>query len=178
MTNENTLYATLRLLQEQLYDKCGLELANLTLHPEGAAYGACRFELAGQKVEHRISKITPTKTGQFVTIWKRGMKGATEPFDLSDDMDLIAITARKGDQLGQFLFPKAVLAEKGIVSQDGKYGKRGIRVYPPWDIATSRQAEKTRNWQAGYFVAIKNDDTTDIGLAKRVLTEHHKQFEL
>lgn len=169
MTNENTLHFTLKLLKEQVYDKCGLELANLTLHPESAAYGACRFELAGQKIEYRISKITPTKTGQFVTIWKRNKKGTTEPFDLSDDMDLIAITARKDDQLGQFLFPKSVLAEKGIVSQNGKSGKRGIRVYPSWDIAISKQAEKTQKWQTGYFIAIKNDGTTDIDLVKKII---------
>ncbi|MFQ6421766.1 MULTISPECIES: MepB family protein [unclassified Bacillus (in: firmicutes)] len=33
-------------------------------------------------------------------------------------------------------------------------GKRAIRVYPPWDKTTSRQAQKTQAWQLEYFLEI------------------------
>ena len=33
---------------------------------------------------------------------------------------------------------------QGFASQDGKGGKRAMRVYPPWDITDSPQAKKTQ----------------------------------
>ncbi len=146
----------LQIIKKLVYDKLNFEIKNLEIHSEGVEYGACRFEINGLKIEHRVSKITPTKTGQFVTIWKRNKQGITAPFDISDDIDFIIITAKSGDNIGQFVFPKAVLAEKGIISQNGKDGKRGIRVYPPWDKATNKQAEKTQNWQIKYFFTPEN----------------------
>lgn len=169
MTTDTSLYSDIQHVQERLYDKCGFRLTNLHLNSESTAYGACSFELNGYAVEHRISKITPTKTGQFVTIWKRNKNGITEPFDISDHIDFIVITSKSGDKMGQFIFPTAVLADNGIISQNGKMGKRGIRVYPSWDIPTNQQAEKTQSWQHKYFVSIENDNTTDVDLARRLL---------
>ncbi len=61
----------LQIIKELVYDKLDFEIKNLKTHSEGAEYGACSFELNGLKIEHRVAKITPTKVGQFVTIWKR-----------------------------------------------------------------------------------------------------------
>jgi hypothetical protein len=44
------------------------------------------------------------------------------------------------------------LQEKGILSDDNKEGKRGFRVYPPWDIAINKQAKQTQEWQLKYFL--------------------------
>ena len=82
-----------------------------------------------------------------MTIWKRNNHGITIPFDISDDLDFIIIGAKRENDLGQFIFPKSILAEKGIISTDNKEGKRGIRIYPPWDDVTNKQAEKTQIWQ-------------------------------
>lgn len=152
---------SLKIVKELVYDKWGFELTNLKLNSESAEYGACTFELDGQKMVHRVSKITPKKAGQFVTIWKRNSHGVTEPFDSTDDFDYIAITAKSGDNIGQFIFPKAVLADKGIITQNGKGGKRGIRVYPKWDTVTNKQAEKTQNWQTNYFITIGSDHSAE-----------------
>jgi hypothetical protein len=59
---------------------------------------------------------------------------------------------RAENHFGQFVFPKAVLGEKGIVSCNGKEGKRAMRIYPPWDIADNSQAKKTQAWQLQYFI--------------------------
>ncbi len=177
MTTENTLAAInslhndLKVVKELIYDKCGFELTDPKLNSESVEYGACSFVLNGKIIQHRTSKITPTKTGQFVTIWKRNKNGITEPFDISDDLDFIIITARSANNLGQFIFPKSVLADKGIITRNGKEGKRGIRVYPPWDIVTNKQAEKTQSWQIKYFMAIKSDNSTDLNLAKKLFTQ-------
>ena len=122
MTNENTLkllksiHSDLNVVKELVYDKCGFYLSNLKQNIESSEYGACTFELNGKRVQQRISKITPTKTGQFVTIWKRNKDGITEPFDTSDDFDFVIITARNENNFGQFIFPKSVLAYKGIIT--------------------------------------------------------------
>jgi len=171
MATENELCTYLKLAQELVYNNCNVELTNLKLNSESAEYGACSFKLNGHKIEHRISKITPTKTGQFVTIWKRNKNGITEPFDIVDNFDFVVITSKDGDNFGQFLFPKSVLADKGIISQNRKNGKRGIRVYPSWDSTTNKQAEKTQNWQTKYFVEIKKDNTTDIQLVKQIFNK-------
>lgn len=161
-------YSDLKMVKELLYDKCGFVMTHLNLYRESVAYGACSFSLEGYKIEHRISKITPAKTGQFVTIWKRNENGVTEPFDISDDFDFIAVTSKNGAHIGQFIFPKSVLADKAILSQKGKGGKRGLRVYPNWDKVVNKQAEKTQGWQAAYFVSIVHNNSADIDLAKQI----------
>lgn len=166
---ENIHYSDLNVVKELVYDKCGFGLTNLKWNPESVEYGACSFELDGHKIEHRVSKITPKKIGQFVAIWKRNESGVTEPFDVVDDIDFIAITSKRGDTLGQFIFPKAVLADNGIITQNGKEGKRGIRVYPLWDMVTNKQAEKTQRWQTKYFVRIGSGSASDLDLIKKIL---------
>ncbi|MEC0126550.1 MepB family protein [Paenibacillus pabuli] len=49
--------------------------------------------------------------------------------------------------IGHFVFPKHVLLQRDIISDQGKGGKRAIRVYPPWDKPTSKQALNTQQWQ-------------------------------
>ncbi len=76
MKNENTfpknsIHNNLQKVKEMVYDKCGFAMSNLILNPESSDYAACSFELNGKTIQHRVSKITPTKTGQFVAIWKR-----------------------------------------------------------------------------------------------------------
>ena len=115
---------------------------------------------------YRRAKITPTKTGQFVTLWKRTKNGPIQPFDSNDEIDLVVIDTPSANRLGQFVFPKGVLLEKGVLSNDRKEGKRGFRVYPPWDIATSKQAQKTQSWQLKYFLSYSNDEPIDINRAK------------
>jgi len=174
MTTENSLYTDLKVVKELFYDKCGFRLTNLKLNSESVEYEACFFELDGKKIEHRTSKITPTKTGQFVTIWKRNKNGLTQPFDIFDDIDFITITSKKGDNMGQFIFPKSVLCDKGIITCNGKGGKRGIRVYPLWDTVTNTQAEKTQRWQTKYFVTIKNDNSIDLDLTRKLFDKTEK----
>ena len=169
MESINLFHSDLKIVKEKVYDQCKFHFKNPKLNTESSEYGACSFQLNGKKIQHRVSKITPTKNGQFVTIWKRNQDGITEPFDINDKIDFIFITARSGDKLGQFIFPKRVLANKGIITQNGKSGKRGIRIYPPWDKPESKQAEKTQSWQLNYFLTINEDGFTDLGLAKKLL---------
>jgi hypothetical protein len=161
LTPLRSLHSDLLIVKELLYDKCGFDFTIPNVEVESIEYGACTFLLNGNFIKHRVSKITPTKTGQFVTIWKRNISGVTEPFDASDDIDFLIITSRKGNNIGQFIFPKTVLIDKGIVSINNKSGKRGIRVYPPWDKATSKQAQQTQRWQTSYFLEVTGGNSVE-----------------
>ncbi len=170
MENNNLSASELPSIKELVYDTCNFEFSNLIIESESVEYQACSFKLNSFEIIHRFSKITPTKIGQFVTIWKRNSKGITAPFDVSDDFDFIIITSKSGENLGQFVFPKSILLEKGIISNTDTSGKRGIRVYPPWDVPTSKQAEKTQSWQTKYFYSI-NNDAFDIELMKKLFNK-------
>lgn len=160
--NSEVNQSELELFEKQIVNLFDLEIVNLKLNSESKEYGACSFTLNGKSIQFRVSKITPTKTGQFVTIWKRNNEGITEPYDSSDQLDLIIIFSKSGENAGYFLFPTSVLIEKGIISHKNKQGKRGIRVYPPWDIATNKQAQKTQSWQTKYFVSIEKNDGIEL----------------
>jgi len=119
-------------------------------HNEALDYLGCEYIYNDHKYIQRTSKITPKKSGQFVTLWKRDLKGLTIPFQYSDDFEGVVIISMKDRHIGHFLFSKKVLIEKGILTSL-KEGKRGFRVYPDWDRPTSKQALKTQSWQLKYF---------------------------
>jgi hypothetical protein len=159
----------LHFAEKSVYNKSGFELTNLVWNPESTNYGACSFELNNYKIQLRVANITPTKIGQFVAIWKRNNNGITAPFDVADSLDFMIISVRDSEKFGQFIFPKSVLVSKGIVSKNGKGGKRGIRVYAPWDKPLNKTAKQTQDWQTNYFIYIKEEDRVDIELVKRIL---------
>ena len=160
----------LQLAEKLLYSKCGFQLQNLVWNSESANYAACSFELNTYKIQFRVANITPTKIGQFVTIWKRNKEGITAPFDVTDSLDFMIISIRDSENFGQFIFPKSVLVSHGIISQNEKGGKRGIRVYAPWNKPENKQAIKTQDWQANYFIEIKENLLVDVELVKRIFS--------
>ncbi len=160
----------LQLAEKLLYNECGFQLQHLVWNSESANYGACSFELNNKLIQYRVANITPTKIGQFVAIWKRNSEGITAPFDVSDSLDFMIISVRDSENFGQFIFPKSVLVSHGIISQNEKGGKRGIRVYAPWDKPENKQAIKTQAWQVNYFVEIKENSHLDLEFVKKNLS--------
>lgn len=159
----------LKTIEEQLFQPLGLSCSNLEEDLECREYSGFNFTVNESNIKFRISKITPTKTGQFVTIWKRNEKGETAPFDITDNIDFYLITSFKDNLSGIFIFPKHILLEKGILSDGKKTGKRGIRVYPAWDKAENKQAQKTQNWQTQYFLEFSKDRDEILQQAKLLL---------
>jgi hypothetical protein len=161
-------------IQKILFDNCNFEITQTILEAESSEYGACSFTLNNLNIRFRTAKITPTKIGQFVTLWKRINQGPIQPFDSTDPIDLFIVSTREDNHFGLFIFPKSILITKEIVS-DKKEGKRAIRVYSPWDITTSKQAKKTQKWQLDYFLEIPKDLKIDLNRAKSLfLTEDKK----
>lgn len=156
--------------QKLIFTPCGFELTNPIAEKESAAYSAYTFKLNHLKILFRTAKTTPSKIGQFVTLWKRIDKGPIQPYDLSDDFDFMIINTRTENHFGQFVFPKSVLSEQGILTKDLREGKRAIRVYPPWDKPNSKQALKTQKWQSYYFLDIPFDQPLNLNRAKLLYT--------
>lgn len=151
-------------INTHVFNELGLEIKSVCLEKESSDYDACQLLLNDKKVLFRTAKTTPTKIGQFVTLWKRTPKGPIAPFTIEDGFDLVIVNTKTEKHFGQFVFPKTTLIEKGIFSTDLKEGKRALRVYPPWDKTTSKQAQKTQQWQLEYFIEIPFDHTSANGL--------------
>jgi len=152
------VHPDLLLAEELVYKPSGLVLQNLKTENESADYGAAEFTIKNHFIKFRMGKITPTKVGQFVTFWKRIGKGPIVPYDFNDSFDFLVVGTRAENVFGQFVFPKTLLCEKGIVSCNGKEGKRAMRIYPPWDKAENSQAKKTQAWQLNYFIKFSEHD--------------------
>jgi hypothetical protein len=161
----------LLLSQKMIYEPCGYRLTELVFEPENVDYQSCNFKLNKIFIKFRKSKITPTKVGQFVTLWKRAKNGPIEPFDFLDPIDLFIICVRDKNKFGQFIFTKDVLLKHGILSKNKKGGKRAMRVYPPWVLTANDQAKKTQAWQVEHFLMMPNKKPIDLEFAKKFFTQ-------
>ncbi|GAG75353.1 unnamed protein product, partial [marine sediment metagenome] len=164
--DKNIIHRDLLATKALVYNPCEFKCSPPIAETESTEYGAYAFNLNGFSTRFRVAKITPTKIGQFVTLWKRSAKGPIQPYDVSDAIDFFIISVRNVNYFGQFVFPKSILCEKNIFSTNAKGGKRGIRVYPPWDKTTSKQAKKTQEWQIKYFLEISKDHSIDCARVK------------
>jgi hypothetical protein len=151
----------LHIIETRIFEAHGFKYTPANVEAESADYHACSFSVEGRSIKYRLAKITPTKTGQFVTVWKRKLNGSIQPFDLSDEIDFVLVTVKTKSERGLFVFPKEALREHGILSVRGQGGKRALRVYPPWDKAESKQAEKTQKWQLEYFLDMPKNKAID-----------------
>ncbi|MFF4410801.1 MepB family protein [Streptomyces sp. NPDC001262] len=155
-------HSDLLAAKERVYDPSGFSCSQPVPEAESAEYAAHEFTLDGLSVRFRVAKTTPTKAGQFVTVWQRSAEGPIRPFDVGDSVDLFVISCRDGDRFGQFVFPADELCERGILSRNGTGGKRAFRVYPPWVTTTSRQARNTQAWQVKYFLPTGEAGAVDL----------------
>lgn len=151
-----TEFNELNLIKNLFSKQLNSEISNLVLIQESQEYHACSFDLNQKKIIYRFAKITPTKVGQFVTIWKRNSAGITEPFAMDEEFDFFIISCASDEKMGFFIFSKEILAQQNIISTQKKVGKRGTRVYPIWDKTDNKQAIKTQKWQLNYFFEVKN----------------------
>lgn len=158
----NAQFPDLALVNELVFKSCHFRLKNIQPESESQEYAAHTFQLNEYKILFRKAKITPTKTGQFVTLWKRNEEGITIPFESTDDFDFCLIATKTPTNFGIFIFPKSVLHENKVISDEKIEGKRGIRVYLIWDETTSKQAQKTQVWQTRYFLDLSNKKKIDM----------------
>ena len=140
-----------------IYRGLELEITGLKPETEGQDYEAGYFCINSKVVISRKAKVTPKKIGQFVTLWKRDEDGVTCPLSINEDFSLVIINVVREGLCGQFIFPKDILEEKKIISSKRSTGKRGFRLYAPWDEPESKQAMTSKKWQVKYFLDFKLD---------------------
>ena len=170
---------TLIKTMHEIYEPAGMKITE-TPYPEveSAEYGACRFSLNGKNIVFRIAKTTPTKIGQFVTIWKRPTPDAEiAPLDINDNVDFVVVSVSDGTLHGQFIFDQKILLAKGVMSKNGKGGKRAIRVYPAWSKPIAKEAIKTQQWQLQYFFETTSDKNADLQRVRKLFNSNDFQAE-
>ena len=138
-----------------IYEQLALPYSEPCWKHDSQSYFACSLSINHHHVKLRVANITPKKLGQFITFYKRDLiTNQIIPYDGNDPFDFLIIITRKNEQLGQFIFPKAILVKHNVLSQDNIGGKRALRVYPPWDKTHNKQAIETQKWQIKYFTEI------------------------
>jgi len=147
-------------IQNEIIAFSGVQISDVPVREsESEEYGAVQFNLDGKRVAFRVAKTTPTKVGQFVTMWKReNPSDEIAPYDIEDTVDYIFVFVFDQSHQGFFVFEKILLGKKGIMSVKGKGGKRAIRVYAPWVKTVSTQAKATQSWQIQNFVSLDNNE--------------------
>ncbi|EEI93010.1 MepB protein [Sphingobacterium spiritivorum ATCC 33300] len=144
-------------LIEKLYSPIS-QLEQLQFDKESSSYHAASFVAEDETILFRKANITPKKIGQFVTLWKRNSSsGETQPFDTTDQVDRVIILVTDKDRYGVFIFSADILRKMKIFTHDNIIGKRGFRVYAPWDNPENKQAMKTKEWQIRYFEYLSSD---------------------
>ena len=103
----------------------------------------------------RAAKVTPTKAGLFVTLWKRDDSGITRPYSVEDGVDEFWVVTETPNGYGYFAFTAQSLVDSGVLASSAKPGKRGFRLYTPWDTGLNASATKAWAWQRKFFTALE-----------------------
>jgi hypothetical protein len=157
--NKNHALNEITRANNGIYKPNKLHLDNLQSEDAHADYGAMTFTLNQHPVKFRIAKVTPVKIGCFVAIWKKNSSDKNIPHDIEDPFAIYIFHVENKGRRGQFIFPKHILRQNNIISEKGKGGKLGFRLYPAWDNAENKQAKKTQAWQLPYFFEIKEQSS-------------------
>lgn len=151
------MYNNLQTINDVLCKPNNLTITDLSIDTESKEYTACTFAINNGQIVFRSAKTTPTKIGQFVTLWKRPFNKEIVPYSNLDPIKLYLIYTKTTKNEGLFIFPKEILYKNNVLSDGQQPGKRGIRVYPTWDQPTSKQAIKSQQWQVPHFIDLKKE---------------------
>lgn len=154
-----------------IYGPAGLRIENIRQEIASLEYGGCNFQIKGLNIQFRAGKITPKKVGQFVTFYKRAPLEIIIPYEIHDPFDFLVVSVSKEERFAQFVFPKSILSQMGILSKDGVEGKRAFRIYPSWDNPTNLQAKKTQKWQLLYFFEVSSDSPVALNVNRLYLSK-------
>ncbi|MBO0472420.1 MepB family protein [Enterococcus ureasiticus] len=127
-------------------------LEDFKVEEQNKEYEGTTFVLGKQSFRSRKAKVTPKKLGYFVVFWEKDDENKNKPYDFDSAPDKLIITIIDQEKLGQFIFPKEILAEKKILNNGKNQGKMAMRVYPNWVTGLNKTAVVTQKWQSSYFI--------------------------
>lgn len=128
-----------------------LGISDIELEAQNADYEGFCFQADGVRYRSRLAKKTPKKNGYFVVFWEKNESNTNQAYAYETSPTFIIIIVKDKHQCGYFKFPKEVLLKQGILRNQKKAGKMGIRIYPTWEKELNSSAQKTQKWQAPYF---------------------------
>lgn len=137
-------------------------MKSLTMEIQNEEYEGFSFQLNNRSFRSRLAKLTPTKKGYFVVFWEKDAAGKNQPYTYADSPEKIIVSVLDGTKKGQFVFPKDILLQKGILSGENSKGKMGIRVYPAWETDLNQTAQRTQKWQQDYFVDLTHTSQFEV----------------
>ncbi|ALS03365.1 MepB protein [Enterococcus silesiacus] len=129
-----------------------LSLEKLQVEEQNKEYEGVIFSVGKQTFRSRKAKQTPKKAGYFVVFWEKDDQNKNQPYDAITAPDKLVITVFDQEKKGQFIFPKEILIEKGILSHGKITGKMALRVYPDWIDELNPTAAATQRWQVPFFI--------------------------
>lgn len=129
----------------------GCELVSVRAEEQHSDYEAAVAILGAEAWRVRTARITPTKPGAFVAVWRRARDGSTQPFDVDGPTTGLIVLVEEEPRFGCFRFTTAHLDALGVVRSARRPGKRGFRVYPAWCSGLNTQAARTQRAQAPAF---------------------------
>ena len=109
MNNFNNIIQNLNNI---VYKPNNLMITNLKEEKQNAEYAGCLFHLNNKTIRFRKSKVTPNKTGQFVSFGRKMKICEIERSLIKVAPDLLVITCIADNKLGQFIFPKEILLKE------------------------------------------------------------------
>ncbi|GAK01807.1 MepB family protein [Geomicrobium sp. JCM 19055] len=153
----NDFYEAFAYVNKLIYEPNQFTVKSIQEEVHNSKYGAGKFHLMSKTVRFRVAHQTPTKVGQFVSLWEKDKAGKNQPYSYDASPDFIVITTFRNErQFGQFIFPKEILFQRGILRSSSTKGKMAMRVYPCWDEPNNKQAIATQKWQLPYFIDMSN----------------------
>ncbi|GAK08188.1 MepB family protein [Geomicrobium sp. JCM 19038] len=165
----NDFYEAFAYVNKLVYEPNQFTVKAIQEEVHNKKYGAGTFHLMSKTVRFRVAHQTPTKIGQFVSLWEKDTDGKNRPYSYEASPDLIVITTFRNErQFGQFIFPKEVLFKRGILHSPSTKGKMAMRVYPCWDEPNNKQAISTQNWQLPYFIDMSNPSRLPLERLKKL----------
>ncbi len=157
MINDKNINFLINILNELKFD---IKLISINKEKKSLVYSSCQYLINNKNSLFRVSKITPKKNGQFVTIWKRNQQNIIVPYENIDQIDFVIILTADINNLGCFIFTNEILTKQNIFSSLTSEGKRGIRIYPKWEDSLSKLAYNSKKWQIKYFIDLNSDKNT------------------
>lgn len=138
--------------QTQVLSLTNNEAHSWRVEPQNAAYEGAVFHYNTSFFRLRRAKRTPKKAGYFVAFWEKDEMSRNQAYHVADSPTKLIVVISDGDFQGQFVFPREVLHNQGVLRDDRQTGKMALRVYPRWEGNLNKTATRTQAWQLPYFV--------------------------
>jgi hypothetical protein len=151
------MFQSIKVIDELLANFGEDKLHNIHYETQNTEYEGATFQIRHLGYRSRLAKLTPNKKGYFVVFWEKNANNQNQPFTYEESPEKVIITIMDHHLKGQFIFPKSILYKKGVLRDEYNKGKMAIRVYPDWEADLNKNAYKTQQWQAAYFVDLTKD---------------------